>query len=60
MNTDSIRYDLMMGTSYPYRVAQRVTAAEAQRIAATMRRRVDLSSARMIGRTTAEVALVKA
>ena len=59
MNTDNIRYDLMIGTAYPSRVAQRVTAAEALRIAAEMRRRIDFSSARMIGRTTAEVALLR-
>ena len=59
MDTDNIRYDLMFEGAYPWRVAQRVTASAAVRIAADMRRRVDFASARPIGWTTAEVKLLK-
>jgi len=55
----AIRFDVMLGAWNPFRVAQRVTLAELEKIAATRGLRVVWATMHMIGNTTAEVTLRK-
>ena len=54
-----IRFDAIIGQGYPFRIAQRVTLAEVQALAARMGRRVAWQGMHMIGTATAEVTLTK-
>ena len=57
--TQERRYDAMRGTAYPYRLTQRATAAEVERLAADLGLQVMWATARRIGLTTHEVTLAK-
>ena len=54
-----IRFDALRGLAYPYRIAQRLTRAALEQLAADLHLRIDWDSTRFIGLTTAEVTLYK-
>ena len=54
-----IRFDAIVGESFPFRIAQRVTPDALEEIAARLGRRIAWNTMYMMGNTTAEVTLTK-
>ena len=54
-----IRFDVLLGTNWPHRIAQRVTLDALEEIAARLNRRIAWQGMHLIGNTTAEVTLTK-
>lgn len=57
MYRSDVRFDLILPGVFDFRVAQRVTSEEAERIAARMNRYCEWKTISWIGTTTAEVRL---
>ena len=59
MNNHNIRFDAIRGTARPYRLTQRATLADLERIASDLGLTIAWQTMRMIGLTTAEVTLTR-